>query len=177
VGCRSRELRDALPKETVNYLGLDLHPPADVVGSLEKGLPFDAASSDTVVALDVLEHTDDIYNSFAELCRVARNHVLLALPNLYEISVRKRFLLGQRISGKYGLPTDPPNDRHRWIFTFQEALTFTHMMAKKSGFTVIEEGCFMGPGRGLIGIRHVVSAFPNLLSPWYVALLERAVSK
>src|SRR6266404_1363182 len=89
VGCRSRQLRDALPKESVNYLGVDLQPPADVVASLEEGLPFDAASSDTVVALDVLEHTDDIYNSFAELCRVARNHVLLALPNLYEISVRK----------------------------------------------------------------------------------------
>jgi hypothetical protein len=173
VGCRSRQLRDALPKESVNYLGVDLQPPADVVASLEKGLPFDAASSDTVVALDVLEHTDDIYNSFAELCRVARNHVLLALPNLYEISVRKRFLLGQRISGKYGLPTDPPNDRHRWIFTFHEALNFTHMMAEKSGFKVIEEGCLMGPGRGLIGIRYAVSSFPNLLSPWYVALLER----
>jgi hypothetical protein len=173
VGCRSRQMRDALPRETVNYLGVDLQPPADVVASLEKGLPFDAASSDTVLALDVLEHTDDIYNSFAELCRVARNHVLLALPNLYEISVRKRFLLGQRISGKYGLPTDPPNDRHRWIFTFEEALMFTHIMANKSGFKVIEEGCLMGPGRGLIGIRYVVSSFPNLLSPWYVALLER----
>jgi hypothetical protein len=173
VGCRSRELRDALPKETVNYLGVDLRPPADVVGSVETGLPFDSASSDTVIALDVLEHTDNIYNSFAELCRVARNHVLLALPNSYEISGRKRFLLGQRISGKYGLPTDPPNDRHRWIFSFNEALRFTHSMAEKSGFKVIEEGCLIGPRRGVTGVRHLVNSFPNLLSPWYLALLER----
>jgi hypothetical protein len=176
VGCRSRQLKDALPKETTDYLGVDLYPPADVVGNLETGLPFDAASCNTVVALDVLEHTDDIHYSFAELCRVARNHVLLALPNLYEISGRKRFLLGQRISGKYGLPTDPPNDRHRWILSFNEALIFTHTMAPKSGFRVIEEGCLIGPRRGLIGVRHLVSSFPNLLSPWYVALLERTVS-
>ena len=173
VGCRTRQLRHALPKETVEYLGVDLSPPADVVGNLGTGLPFDTASSDTVVALDVLEHTDDIYNSFAELCRVARSHVLIALPNQYEISGRKRFAFGQPISGKYGLPIEPPNDRHRWLFSFQEALNFTHAMAKNNSFEVIEEGCLIGPRRSSIGVRHLVKAFPNLLAPVYVALLRR----
>jgi hypothetical protein len=173
VGCRSRQLKDALPKETTDYLGLDLHPPADVVGNLGTGLPFDEASSDTVVALDVLEHTDDIYYSFAELCRVARNYVLLALPNLYEIMVRKRVFFGQPISGKYGLPVNPPMDRHRWMFSFCEAENFTHAMATKCGFEVIGEGCLIGRRRSAIGVRHLVNVFPNLLSPSYVALLER----
>lgn len=173
VGCRSRQLKDALPNETVNYLGVDLYPPADVVGNLGTGLPFDAASSDTVVALDVLEHTDDIYKSFAELCRVARRHVLIVLPNVYDITSRKRFFFGQRLSGKYGLPVEPPSDRHRWLFSFQEALSFTHTMAEKNGFAVVEEGCLIGPRRNLIGIRYLASAFPNLISPWYVALLRR----
>jgi hypothetical protein len=173
VGCRSRQLKDALPKETSEYLGVDLYPPADVVGNLGAGLPFDTASSDTVVALDVLEHTDDIYKSFAELCRVARSHVLIALPNLYDIGGRKRFFFGQPISGKYGLPVNPPSDRHRWLFSFQEALSFTHTMAAMNGFEVIEEGCLIGPRRSSIGIRHLVKAFPNLLAPAYVALLRR----
>ena len=173
VGCRSRQLKDALPQETADYLGVDLYPPADVVGNLGAGLPFDEASSDTVVALDVLEHTDDIYYSFAELCRVARNHVLLALPNLYEITVRKRIFFGQRISGKYGLPVNPPMDRHRWMFSFREAENFTHAMATKCGFEVVGEGCLIGRWRSAIGVRHLVNVFPNLLSPWYVALLER----
>jgi hypothetical protein len=173
VGCRSLQLKNALPRENADYLGVDLYPPADVVGNLGAGLPFDEASSDTVVALDVLEHTDDIYYSFAELCRVARNHVLLALPNLYEISVRKRLFFGQPISGKYGLPVNPPTDRHRWIFSFREAENFTHAMAAKCGFEVVAEGCLIGPRRSAAGIRHLVHVFPNLLSPWYVALLER----
>jgi len=173
VGCRSRQLKDALPKETADYLGVDLYPPADVVGNLGSGLPFDTASSDTVVALDVLEHTDDIYKSFAELCRVARRHVLIALPNLYDIGGRKRFFFGQPLSAKYGLPVNPPSDRHRWLFSFQEALSFAHTMATKNGFEVIEEGCLIGPRRSFIGVRHLVKAFPNLLAPAYVALLRR----
>lgn len=173
VGCRSRRLKDALPDETADYLGLDLYPPAHVVGNLGVGLPFDEVSSDTVVALDVLEHTDDIYYSFAELCRVARNYVLLALPNLYEITVRKRIFFGQRISGKYGLPVNPPMDRHRWMFSFREAENFTHVMATKCGFEVVDEGCLIGPRRSAIGGRYLVNFFPNLLSPWYVALLAR----
>jgi hypothetical protein len=173
VGCRSRKLKDALPQQTRDYVGVDLYPPADVVGNLEAGLPLEAASSHTVVALDVLEHTDNIYGSFAELCRVARTYVLLALPNLYEIAVRKRIVFGQCISKKYGLPVKPPMDRHRWIFSFREAEYFTHAMAAKCGFKVIDEGCLVGPRRSTTGFRQLVSIFPNLLSPWYVALLER----
>jgi len=152
---------------------MDLHPPADIIGNLGVGLPLDDASYDTVVALDVLEHTDDIHCSFAELCRVTRCYVLLALPNLYEITTRKRIVFGQRISGKYGLPLDPPIDRHRWMFSFSEAETFTHAMATKCGFEVVGEGCLVGPRRSAIGMRHLVDIFPNLLSPWYVALLQR----
>jgi SAM-dependent methyltransferase len=173
VGCRSRQLKDSLPKDTTDYLGVDLYPPADVVANLGTGLPFDAASCDTVVALDVLEHTDDIHNSFAELCRVARNHILFGIPNLYELTLRKRFFFGQCISGKYGLPVNPPMDRHRWIFSFREAENFTHAMATKCGFAVAGEGCLIGPRRSVLGVRHLVNVFPNLLSPSYVALLQR----
>lgn len=173
VGCRSRKLKEALPSANVDYLGVDLQSPADIVGNLEAGLPLGQASSDTVVALDVLEHTDNIYHSFGELCRVSRSYVLIALPNLYDVTARKRFLCGQQISGKYGLPLDPPTDRHRWIFSFQEAEKFTHAMATKCGFEVVDEGCLIGPRRGAIGFRELVKRYPNVLSPWYVALLKR----
>src|SRR5690242_10840480 len=136
VGCRSQQLKRLLPPETKNYLGVDLSPPADVIANLGLGLPMDGGSCDTVVALDVLEHTDDIYHSFDELCRVARKYVLIALPNLYDITARKRFVFGQHISEKYGLPVSPPMDRHRWIFSFREAKKFTHVMATKHGFAI-----------------------------------------
>ena len=66
------------------------------------------------MALDVLEHTDDIYRANEELFRVARKNVIIALPNAYEVKGRLKFLIGRTLSGKYGLPLDPPSDRHRW---------------------------------------------------------------
>ena len=56
------------------------------------------------MALDDLEHTDKIYAAFAELARVSRRYVLVALPKAYEVASRVRFLRGQPLSGKYGLP-------------------------------------------------------------------------
>ena len=173
VGCRSGNLKCALPDGKVHYVGLDLFPPADVVGNLEMGLPFKNVLFETVVALDVLEHTDNIYEAFSELCRVTRKYVLITLPNVYEVKSRIKFLLGQRLSGKYGLPLVLPNDRHRWFFSLREARAFIHAMGQTEGFEVMEEGCLIGPRRGFIIGRLMVSRLPNLLSPCYIALLKR----
>jgi SAM-dependent methyltransferase len=176
VGCRTGHLKVALTNKSARYCGLDLFPPANVLANLEEGLPFGDASSDTVVALDVLEHTDNIHKTFGELCRVARRYVVIILPNLYELKHRMRFLLGQRLSGKYGLPLEPPNDRHRWLFSFEEARAFTHRMSPKYGFVVAKEGCFVNR-RGQLGGRHIIGLFPNLLSQTYIALLHRKETK
>lgn len=172
VGCRTGQLRNALPAKTLAYVGVDLFPPANVIANLAAGLPFASQSSDTVVALDVLEHTDDIHASFAELCRVARSHVLIILPNMYEVQLRMRLLFGRQLSGKYGLPSQPPKDRHRWLFSFYEAKAFTHALASRCGFEVAEEGCLVAPPHSFMGIRHLVRLFPNLFAPAYVALLR-----
>jgi len=171
VGCRSGNLKRVLSKDT--YYGLDLYPPADFIGNLGAGLPFMDASFDTVVALDVLEHTDNIYAAFQELCRIARRYVVIALPNAFEIKMRLKFVLGKQLSDKYGLPLDPPADRHRWLFSFQEAMNFAHAWGRRCGFAVRAEGCLIGPRRGVTGGPFAVGLFPNLLSPSYVALLDR----
>jgi SAM-dependent methyltransferase len=179
VGSRSGNLKRVLPKGV--YYGLDLYPPADIIANSGAGLPFREASFETVVALDVLEHTDNIYEAFQELCRVAREYVLITLPNVFEISSRLRFLFGTHCSAKYGLPVDPPADRHRWFFSFQEAMAFTHAWAHRCGFAVTADGCLIGPRRGAAAGRFALGRFPNLLSPSYLALLsrrgEREVSK
>ena len=175
VGCRSKMLQIVLAEaeKDVHYYGFDLYAPADVVGNLEQGLPFTSAFFTTVVALDVLEHTDNIYAAFAELCRVSRQYVFIALPNAYDVSSRMRFLRGQSLSLKYGLPSEPPLDRHRWLFSWNEAKRFMHAMGGKYGFTVLAEGCLIGARRGMATGRLLVRSFPNMFSPWYIALLNR----
>ena len=173
VGSRSGNLKYELPNGNMAYCGLDLYAPADAIGNLEIGLPFGNKSFKTVVALDVLEHTDNIYRAFEELCRVARANVIIALPNAYEVKGRLKFLLGRQLSGKYGLPLDPPDDRHRWLFSLREAKAFTHTMGRRHGFEVLSEGCLIGPRRGFAVGRLLVAQFPNLLSPHFIALLQR----
>jgi len=172
VGCRSAHLQRVLPNSKVRYFGLDLFAPAYIVGNLEKGLCFQDESFDLVVALDILEHTDNIYKAFSELCRVSRKYVLITLPNAYEVSTRIKFLMGRPISGKYGLPVEPPDDRHRWLFSLREAQIFTRALGERHGFEVTE-GCLVGPRRSLVLGHTLLRLWSNLLSPWYLALLCR----
>lgn len=173
IGCGSRYLKTLFPNGKVRYFGLDLFPPADIIATLESRLPFRDLKFDTVVGLDVLEHADNIFNAFNEICRVARKYILITMPNGFDVRSRIKFLLGMGISGKYGLPMDPPKDRHRWIFSLKEARRFVHARAECNKFEVLIEGYLMGPCRSILGGRILVHLLPNVFSPWYLVLLQR----
>lgn len=169
VGCRGRELNAALAGRPISYIGVDVDPSAEVVADLGEKLPFGDDWADVTVALDVLEHTDDIHRAFAELCRVASRHVVIALPNLYFAYARLRHLLGRPMSGKYGLPSSKPADRHRWFFSFVEARAFVWAAAAEEGWRVLDERAVVaGKGRYLPA---AVGRWPNVLSPTYLVLL------
>jgi SAM-dependent methyltransferase len=124
VGCRTMDLKPLLTS-CREYLGGDLIPGHGVVEcNLEKPLPFSDKSFDVVTALDVLEHLDDPHTALKELLRVARNLVVISLPNMYYFSFRFNFLVGKGISGKYTFPAYPVVDRHRWILSYSEAIAF-----------------------------------------------------
>ena len=175
VGSRGGRLRRELPP-ALAYYGLDIIPPADVLANLESGLPFQPRSFDAVVALDVLEHTNNIHRAIAQLCRVSHHYVVISLPNVYEIVSRVRFALGKPISGKYGLPAEPLADRHRLVLSWLEAREFTSTLGLSHGFQVVDEGCLLGPRRGRLPGRLLVQWAPNVFSPWYVGLLERTAN-
>jgi Methyltransferase domain len=163
AGCRDRVFRAALGKHSVRYVGLDIHPPADVLADLDDGIPMADGEADVVVALDVLEHTNAIHFAFDEVCRVARHHVVIALPNQYELHDRWQTVRGRNRSGKYGLPLDPPGDRHRWLFPFDEARSFCQHRARAAGWRVVDEAVMLGPRRR--PIEPLVRAWPALLAP------------
>lgn len=169
VGCRSRELETALAGRPIRYHGVDIDPLAEIVADLGEKLPFDDDAANIVTALDVLEHTDDIHHAFSELCRVAKNYVLITLPNCYMARVRLRHLRGKPIGGKYGLPLTKPADRHRWFFSMDDACRFVHGLAREKGWKVIDERALAGPRSA--SIAPALRRWPNLLSQTYLALL------
>jgi hypothetical protein len=138
IGCDQRQLLSHLPP-TIQYTGLDLAPPADVVLNLDlpgTKLPFPDQHFDTVLAADVLEHLERIHAVFDEMCRVAARHVIVSLPNPVHNFI-DAITAGQGGRLKfYGLPVDPPKDRHRWFFGAEEAAQFLRERGRRHGFEV-----------------------------------------
>jgi SAM-dependent methyltransferase len=138
VGCDQKQLAQHLPRNAV-YTGLDLCPPADITLNLDRhDLPMADRTFDAVIAADVLEHLDRLHGVFDELCRVSREHVIISLPN----PLRNLLLeIARGSEGRlkyYGLPVDPPRDRHRWFFGAEEAAHFLRERGKRNGMEVVQ---------------------------------------
>ena len=143
VGCWERDLATFL-HEGIKYHGIDIAGYPDQVIDLEKiqRLPFDNASYDTVVCLDVLEHIENIHCITDELFRIAKKNVIISLPNplrgIWNYIFKRKTSKddGYGIHSKYyGLPLVVPEDRHRWFFSYDEAVRFVTHKASQNGFT------------------------------------------
>ena len=121
-------------------IGLGGHPDQQV--NLELGeIPFPDKSFDCILCLDVLEHLEQIHQIFDECCRVARQNVIISLPNPLGV-VYNQLRFGDyrpgQLSKFYGLPLDPPSDRHRWFFSYEEAEKFILYRAGLKGMRILQ---------------------------------------
>lgn len=175
VGCDQRHLRPHVARPEL-YRGVDLAPPADVLVDLDRQpLPFDAESFDTAVCTDVLEHLERIHDVFDALLRVARSRVIISLPAPINSLLGDLSHGGQGWNKFYGLPVDPPADRHRWFFGFEDARRFITARAERAGWRIEQldtewEGC--GEWRSPDGGDRV--AGPNERKGALWCVLERA---
>ena len=171
VGCRDAVLSTYLRKD-LEYTGVDLMPGPKVtrVCNLEQGLPFEDRSFDAVTALDILEHTENIWANFGELVRVTRRQLFIVLPNLYWWPHRLRYLAGAE-QGKYRLDAHPIEDRHRWLTSYESARRFATGMAEKHNLTLQEE--LVSGGRRTIVPDTLLSLFSKNLGSWAVMYVFR----
>jgi SAM-dependent methyltransferase len=180
VGCRGGELAGYLPVGT-RYTGVDLQRGGnDIRADLSFGLPFRSRSFELVAALDVLEHTDRIWGAFDELCRVSRVWLAVSLPNLYGLVQRVEFVLGRRWA-KYLLPSEPIEDRHRWLIGLRESRRFVSERAARNGFQISDE-VFQRPEFRRASVKfayRLANLLPGReLTTWtYFALLRRSDSR
>lgn len=136
IGCDRAAMRPIFGER---YAGVGLTPDADHRVDLERDgkLPFPDDSWDTVVCLDVLEHLNNLHAMFEEIVRVAREHVVISLPNNWS-TARKRIARGRGSFIHYGLPAEPPEDRHKWFFNTEEAVDFLRDRARRHGLEIVE---------------------------------------
>jgi len=84
VGCGSGWVRPALQaRGYTNYTGMDLFPPADIVGDIRKWreLGLTPASFDVVVAFEVVEHVDCFEAVYDLLAPGGRMLITTPLPH------------------------------------------------------------------------------------------------
>ena len=135
VGCDAAPLRTLVPRQDL-YTGVDIRPDADIVVNLDRDdLPLADRSFDTVLCTDVLEHLERCHAVFDELCRVAREHVIVSLPNPLRVLVQA-LAAGRMTIKYYGLPADAPPDRHRWFFSHDDAVAFLTHRGQRNGFAI-----------------------------------------
>ena len=85
------------------------------------------------------------------------------------------------LTGKYGLPEDSPQDRHRWLFSLSEAKNFTKKRARRNGFEIFQEViCFYKYNKVLPKIitqigSHLGKRFQNLFASHYFIVLKRKI--
>lgn len=135
VGCDKALMRDMIGAN--RYTGIDVTDEADVRHNIEGVLPFPDKSFDTVLCIEVLEHVDNLHQLWNELIRVTKKHLVISLPNCWN-HIRARLRVGYGSVWNYGLPIDPPVDRHKWFFNLEEAQDFCEQRAERDGLEILE---------------------------------------
>lgn len=158
VGADKCYLKQNVENSGGQYLGVGFGLNVDRVIDLDDScLPYGEMSFDTVLCLDTLEHLENIHSVFDEICRVAREYVILSLPNpwgdFWSMLRTKDYAEGNPVKF-YGLPKDRPCDRHRWFYGVEDAKSFMQHKANQAGFSVLQfdhQGGGSLFGRGLWG--------------------------
>lgn len=119
VGCREMVLKEHLEGDFI-YKGLDYisnksDDPNFINHNLENGLPNNLEKIDITIALDVLEHIENIHGVFKEFFTTTNKTIVVALPNIGYYKFRLNFLFKGILSGKYYFSENKILDRHRWI--------------------------------------------------------------
>ena len=137
VGCFEAPLRDIL--EGVEYTGIDVAGKPDIRLNLENStrLTFATGAFHCVLCIDVLEHLDNMHAIFDEIIRVAKHYIIISLPNCWR-DARRPIERGRGTFAHYGLPVDPPMDRHKWFFNYTQAREFLERQSQKNFLRIVE---------------------------------------
>jgi SAM-dependent methyltransferase len=173
VGCRDGRLKNHLPG-TIEYSGIDLSPGPLVskVCNIEQGIPYPDNAFDAVVALDVLEHTDNIWFSFGELVRVSRRQLMMVLPNSYHWKERLRYLRGKE-GDKHKLSPEPIQDRHRWLPSYTTSHAFATHMARQFNLSLTTISMMVDEHPNMLRELAARVLSPNLMSVNILFLFEK----
>jgi SAM-dependent methyltransferase len=159
VGCDEAVLKELV--HDIEYTGVDIGGTPDIRINLEEvdQLPFDDKQFDCVVCSDVLEHLENLHHIFSELVRVSNKYVIISLPNNWA-NARRPIEKGRGSMAHYGLPIEPPKDRHKWFFGMTEAIDFIDSRTGRDAVSIVTKIVNEKPRVGLIRLIRKIM-YPN----------------
>jgi SAM-dependent methyltransferase len=138
IGCDKAVLKGLV--NDIEYTGVDIGGTPDIRINLEEvdRLPFNDKQFDCVICSDVLEHLENLHHIFSELVRVSNKYVIISLPNNWA-NARRPIEKGRGSMAHYGLPIDPPKDRHKWFFNMTEAIDFIDSRTGRHPVSIVKK--------------------------------------
>ena len=139
IGARDRVLEKYLSLGNIAYFSADLGGGHEFQFDLEQPLLLGDGEFDYVIALDVLEHVENIHQAFRELVRITDKQLIIGLPNMATISKRWSFFWRGRLgTAKYDLLPEHQGDRHRWLTVYQKINRFVASNCIATGASCLE---------------------------------------
>lgn len=160
LACLKEEGFDVRGTNFTEYPGQDNGVQIDLGVNLLKGTPYDGASFDCVLLLDVMEHLSDHHRAVAEVCRLLSDGGVLIVftPNIMRINSRLHFLLTGFFKIKRSfIGFDVPSERafafhnypvHLPVFLYQlhaVSLECIHLYAFGYKIKSLMYWCLLGP--------------------------------
>lgn len=142
-GGGARHLQESLASKSISVYEVDMQGDCDLLTNLDDldRLPFDDNSFDVVCAFDLLEHVENFHLLNDEMLRVAKDYILISLPNcgaeiLFDPLMNRPQTSPDFDRGTFskvaGLPLKNPSDRHRWWIYFNDIIRFYYYLSLRN---------------------------------------------
>lgn len=166
IGCDIASFRKKYP----GYKGIDVGGKPDIKLDLEKErIPFGRNSFQVVMCLDVLEHLDNMHDVLDQIVNIAKEYIILSLPNELRWSNLFKYLKGYVNDRDWGFH---PENRHKWFLSYSQSRDFIRKFARDNKLEIYDEHVDLGgigkSVHGMIGHR-----FPNFMPYGYYVVLKK----
>lgn len=177
VSCKEGEVLQALRSHGFVLRGTNFEPrgprlddiPVDYGVDLRQPLPYDDASFDVLLLVEVIEHLENHRLALTELTRILRpgGVLILTTPNIMRLSSRLHFFLsGYHKTKRRFIPFDTPlEDAHRF-HNYPIDLPILYYLGKQNGLEIERLG--HSKVKGYSRLLWVVFSVPIMAYTWYI---------
>lgn len=181
VSCKEGDVLQALKPRGFTVRGSNYEPsgpaldgiPIDYGVDLLQRLPYDDASFDTVLLVEVIEHLENHRIALSELARVLKpgGVLLLTTPNIMRLNSRFHFFLsGYHKTKRRFIPFDTPLEQAHRFHNYPIDLPILYYLCKQYGLEWERLG--KSKIKGFSRVLFALLGLPVLLYTWYTLLVR-----